>query len=225
MDKITLEEIRADVTGPEGSRAVLQGASASIQANEIVALIGPSGCGKTTLLNIVGGLEPAFKGTVLLDGEPVWKLPDAARAEIRSGRIGYVFQDSNLIPGLSAEENIALPLLMQPHAAGRPRARALELLARIGLQDKARTRAERLSGGERQRVATARALAAQPELLLVDEPTGNLDEETGRRVIEMLLEYRTQHGATMLVATHDERLKRQADRILQLRDGILHAVA
>ncbi|MBU1700374.1 MAG: ABC transporter ATP-binding protein [Candidatus Eisenbacteria bacterium] len=224
-DKITLKDVHVSVTGPDGTRAILRGATASIHEGEIVALIGPSGSGKTTLLNVVGGLEPAFAGTVLIDGEPVWNLPDAGRAEVRSKGIGYVFQDFNLIPDLSVEENLALPLLMQPHPAAEPRARVFELLTRIGLLDSARTRADRLSGGERQRVAIVRALVTQPEIVLVDEPTGNLDEEIGHRVIEILLEYRAQHRATMLIATHDERLKQQADRTLQLRDGVLHALA
>ncbi|MBD3334529.1 MAG: ATP-binding cassette domain-containing protein [Candidatus Eisenbacteria bacterium] len=222
-EKIVLDNVGVTVNGPDGPEPVLRNVSAAIGEGEMVAVVGPSGSGKTTLLNVVGGLEPSFQGTVLIDGRSVWTSPEAARAKIRGERIGFVFQESNLIAGLSAEENLALPLLLAPHVSQPPRERTRTLLARVGMQDKARIRAERLSGGERQRVATARALVAGPDIVLVDEPTGNLDDETGRRVIEILLEYRTERRATMLIATHDARLMERADRILQLLDGTLHA--
>ena len=233
-EKIVLDDIRVAIGGRGQPQPVLRGVSASIADGEMVALAGRSGSGKTTLLNVIGGLEPAFSGTVSFDGEPVWKASDAEGAKVRAQRIGFVFQESNLIAGLSAEENLLLPLLIAPSLPSppstpsapsppdTPRDRARQLLARIGLQEKAHTRAERLSGGERQRVATARALVTRPEIVLVDEPTGHLDDETGRRIIEVLLEYRTQRGATMLVATHDQRLMEHADRILRLQDGCLH---
>ncbi len=224
-DRIVLDSVSVTVPGPDGPQPVLRSVSAAIRAGELAAIVGPSGSGKTTLLNVLGGLEPAFGGSVLLDGEPVWRWSDAARATVRSERIGFVFQDANLIQGLSAEENLLLPLLLRPHLAASARHRARELLARIGLAEKARTRAERLSGGERQRVATARALAAEPDTVLVDEPTGNLDDENALRVIEILLDYRTRRDATMLIVTHDARLIDKADRVFRLQDGTLHAAS
>ncbi len=230
-EKIVLEDVRVAIGDRGQPQPVLRGVSASIAGGELVALVGRSGSGKTTLLNVIGGLETEFSGTVRFGEVPVWTRSDAEGAQIRAQRIGFVFQESNLIAGLSAEENLLLPLLIAPSPPSPPRPpsppdtprdRARELLTRIGLQAKAHTRADRLSGGERQRVATARALVTRPEIVLIDEPTGHLDDETGRRIIEVLLEYRTQRGATMLVATHDQRLMEHADRILRLQDGYLH---
>jgi len=221
-DKLVLDTVSVTVPGPDGPQAVLRSVSATVGAAEMVAIVGPSGSGKTTLLNVAGGLEPAFDGRVLLDGVPVWSRPDGERAAIRGTSIGFVFQDANLIQGLSAEENLILPLLLHSRHGETPRDVARALLGRIGLEAKARTRVERLSGGERQRVATVRALAGEPAMVLVDEPTGNLDDENARRVIDILLDYRSRHHATMLVATHDARLIEAADRVFRLEDGTLH---
>lgn len=222
-EKIVLDNVRVTFGGRQQPQEILRGASASIEEGELVALAGRSGSGKTTLLNVIGGLEPEFAGGVHFGDEFAWPATDDAGARWRAQRIGFVFQAANLIAGLSAEENLLLPLLMAPGPSRALRERARQLLAHIGLHAKAHTHAEHLSGGERQRVATVRALVHRPEILLVDEPTGHLDDDTGRRVIEVLLEYRARRGATMLVATHDRRLTEHADRILQLQDGVLHA--
>jgi putative ABC transport system ATP-binding protein len=222
--RLVLEAVGVTVSGPDGRFDVLRDVTLRVGPNETIAIVGPSGAGKTTLLNVAGGLEPDHRGRVLLDGEPVWSRPEAERAATRNRRIGFVFQDANLIAGLTAEENLILPLLLCPRVPGAPspRERARALLGMIGLGVRARTRVERLSGGERQRVAAARALIGEPDVVLADEPTGNLDTASARLVIDLLMRYRREHGATMLVATHDAELIGEADRVLALRDGVLH---
>jgi putative ABC transport system ATP-binding protein len=225
--RLVLEAVGVTVRGPDGFFDVLKDVSLRVGANETIALVGPSGAGKTTLLNVAGGLEPSHRGHVLLDGEPVWTRSEGERARTRNRRIGFVFQDANLIAGLTAEENLILPLLLRPRVAAdpSPRDQARALLETIGLGVRARTRVERLSGGERQRVATARALVNGPDVVLADEPTGNLDTASARLVIDLLMRHRREHGATMLVATHDAELIGEADRVLALRDGVLHVAS
>ncbi len=223
--RVDVSDLAVSVATADGTVDVLRGVSASIGAGELVALVGPSGSGKTTLLNVVGGLEPAFRGRVLLDGEPVWSRSPAERARVRNDSIGFVFQDANLIHGLTAGENVMIPLLLRSDVpAAARRGRAAELLDAMGLAHKADTRVERLSGGERQRVATARSLVGKPGLVLVDEPTGNLDDENARRITDMLLAYCAADGATLMIATHDSRVITRAARQLTLEDGrIAHA--
>lgn len=221
--RVEVVDLSVRVTAPEGAVPVLDGLTASIAPGELVALVGPSGSGKTTLLNVVGGLEPGYEGRVLLDGHAVWEADEAARARTRNTHLGFVFQDANLLQGLTARENLVLPLLLRPPGGVDPEARADELLDAMGLLHKASTRAERLSGGERQRVATARALVGDPGLVLVDEPTGNLDGVNAERITELLLAHRMRTGATLLIATHDDRVVGRADRILRMDGGRLHA--
>jgi ABC-type lipoprotein export system ATPase subunit len=203
----------------------LRDVSLQVDSAGTIVIVGPSGAGKTTLLNVVGGLEPEHQGRVLLDGEVVWSAPEPARAAVRNRRIGFVFQEANLIEGLTAEENLAIPLLVRSDSTASDRHElAREILREIGLEERITTRVERLSGGERQRVATARALISRPDVILADEPTGNLDEASARRVIDLLLHYRHQQDAILLAATHDAELIRQADRVYGLQDGRLDVV-
>jgi ABC-type lipoprotein export system ATPase subunit len=217
-EAVRVRDVRVRAEG-EGGRDVLRGVTFTIRRGERVAIVGRSGSGKTTLLNVVGGLEPRFTGEVLIDGQPVWSEPPDRRAAYRNAHIGFVFQDANLIQGLTAEENLVLPLLLRSAPDRAMRARAI--LERLGLSGRAGTRVERLSGGERQRVATARALVVEPSLVLVDEPTGNLDGENALRIIDVLADYQRARGATLLIATHDARVIECVERTLHIADGAL----
>lgn len=218
-DAIRVRDVRLRTEGAE-AREVLRGVTFRVARGERVAVVGQSGSGKTTLLNIIGGLEPSFTGEVLIDGEAVWSRSPSRRAAYRNAHIGFVFQDSNLIQGLTAEENLVLPLLLR-HVSDRE-ARAHAMLERFGLSARASTRVERLSGGERQRVATARALIVDPTLVLVDEPTGNLDTDNALRIIDVLIDYQAACGATVLVASHDARVIDRVERTIHMADGILN---
>ncbi len=202
-----------------GGRAVtiLDGVSLDVDAREMVAVTGPSGSGKSTLLGLIAGLDRPTAGSIVLDGVEITMLDEDALARLRRDRIGFVFQSYHLIPTLTALENVALPLEL----AGRPRPldRARELLAAVGLADRAEHYPAQLSGGEQQRVAIARALALRPRLVLADEPTGNLDSATGAQIIELLLALNREHESTLVLVTHDEALARHAERIVALRDG------
>jgi putative ABC transport system ATP-binding protein len=202
-----------------GGRAVtiLDGVSLDVDAREMVAVTGPSGSGKSTLLGLIAGLDRPTAGSIVLDGVEITRLDEDALARLRRDRIGFVFQSYHLIPTLTALENVAIPLEL----AGRPRPldRARELLATVGLADRAEHYPAQLSGGEQQRVAIARALALRPRLVLADEPTGNLDSATGAQIIELLLALNREHESTLVLVTHDEALARHAERIVALRDG------
>jgi putative ABC transport system ATP-binding protein len=202
-----------------GGRAVtiLDGVSLDVDAREMVAVTGPSGSGKSTLLGLIAGLDRPTAGSIVLDGVEITRLDEDALARLRRDRIGLVFQSYHLISTLTALENVAMPLEL----AGRPRPldRARELLAAVGLADRADHYPAQLSGGEQQRVAIARALALRPRLVLADEPTGNLDSATGAQIIELLLALNREHESTLVLVTHDEALARHAERIVALRDG------
>ncbi|GEJ56749.1 ABC transporter ATP-binding protein [Anaeromyxobacter diazotrophicus] len=209
--------------GP-ASLTVLDGLDLDVAPGELVALQGASGSGKSTLLHIVGALDAAFEGEARVAGEELRALTPAGRARFRNATVGFVFQAFNLLPGLSALENVCLPAWFRP-AGPAPAPRALAAagraaLARVGLAEKAEQRPARLSGGERQRVAVARALFAGPRLLLADEPTGNLDAVTGAGVIALFRALAAE-GLTVLVATHEERVTAAADRALLLERGRL----
>jgi putative ABC transport system ATP-binding protein len=205
-----------------GDQAVhaLREVTLSVADGEYVSLMGPSGSGKSTLLNIVGLLDRASSGSYLLAGQDVTALSDEEQARVRRERIGFVFQFFHLVPRLTAQENIELPMLL----AGRPpeerHARSRELLRSYGLAERAHHRPEQLSGGQRQRVAIARATVMQPGLLLADEPTGNLDRSSGKEVVE-ILEALNQKGVTLIVVTHDPELGGRARRRVRLVDGAL----
>jgi putative ABC transport system ATP-binding protein len=185
---------------------------------EHVAIMGPSGSGKSTLLNILGCLDSPTRGRYFLDGEDVAQLSDAALAEIRLRRIGFIFQSFHLIPRLSALENVALPLVFAGIVPSERRRRAAAALEAVGMAPRASHRPNELSGGERQRVAIARATIMGPRLLLADEPTGNLDSRSGAQVLEVLSALHRE-GKTLIVVTHDPGVARRADRVIVLRDG------
>jgi putative ABC transport system ATP-binding protein len=201
---------------------VLRGVDLEVGPGELVAIVGPSGSGKSTLLAIAGALDDDYGGEVTLAGQRLSALGVRARAALRNRAVGFVFQAFNLVPGLTARENVLLPALLARSAPGRARrrARADEALAQVGLSGKAHLRPDRLSGGERQRVAVARALFTRPAVLLADEPTGNLDAESGAAVIALFREV-ARGGASVLVVTHEERVSREAVRVLALREGRL----
>ncbi len=206
----------------EGSgerRTILHDVNLDLRAGEFVALLGKSGSGKSTLLNLISGIDDPSAGTVWVGAVPLTQLPERDRTLFRRQHIGFVFQFFNLIPTLTVAENVRLPLELNDWPAARAAARTQELLTRIGLADRARAFPDRLSGGEQQRIAIARALAANPALILADEPTGNLDEETGRVILSLLLELTRQAGRTLIMATHSLEIAGQADRILRIAHG------
>jgi lipoprotein-releasing system ATP-binding protein len=200
---------------------VLRGASLSLAAGEIVALVGPSGAGKSTLLHIAGLLERPQSGEIEIGGRVCNKMSEPERARTRCGELGFVYQFHHLLAEFSALENVMLPLLIAGEGRGAARARARELLGRLGLEARLDHRPARLSGGEQQRAAVARALANRPRVLLADEPTGNLDQRTADEVFAQLLELVRGEGLAALVATHNEALAARMDRVLRLRDGVI----
>ena len=199
----------------------LRGVTLAINAGEFVALMGTSGSGKSTLLHLLGCLDTPTSGRYRLEEREVSGLAKDERARLRNQRIGFIFQSFNLLPRLSAQENVALPLLYQ-RGAGDAQRRAAQALARVGLTERAPHWPNALSGGERQRVAIARALVTQPAILLADEPTGNLDSATGANIMALLVEL-SREGRTILLVTHDPSIAKHAHRCLHMRDGQLVA--
>ena len=200
---------------------VLRGVSLELSAGEIVALVGPSGAGKSTLLHIAGLLERVDGGEVVIGGEPCGRLSDGERTRLRRERLGFIYQFHHLLPEFSALENVALPQMIAGVKRGPARDRARELLASLGLEERADHRPGQLSGGEQQRVAIARALANAPRVLLADEPTGNLDHATATGVFDRLVARVRETGVAALVATHNLELAGRMDRVLALQDGML----
>ena len=191
-----------------------------IDPGEFVSIIGPSGSGKSTLMNIIGCLDTADSGTYLLDGIPIQDYSERALARVRNRKIGFVFHSFNLIPKLTAEENVELPLIYQGVPRGERRERVEAALARMELQRRAKHLPTELSGGQQQRVAIARAIVTNPSLILADEPTGNLDSHTSEEIMEVFRELHSQ-GNTIILITHDNDVARQAERIVHIRDGQL----
>lgn len=204
---------------PDAERDVLRGIDFAAAAGEFVSLVGRSGCGKTTLLNIIGGLDSDWRGEVEVDGRALSGMSDPELATYRRTTVGFVFQAYHLLEHLSCAENVALAARFGRHNAIDGRSRALEVLGLVGLADAAGRRPTRLSGGERQRVALARALFNRPRLLLLDEPSGNLDTATGGEIIELLSELHRTLGLTILAATHDEAVTAAGRRRLHMADG------
>ena len=198
--------------------AALDGVSLRIEPGEFVAIIGPSGSGKSTLMNIIGCLDIADSGEYELDGKPIGKYNERQLARVRSEKIGFVFQGFNLLPKLSALENVELPLVYRNVSHAERRHRALQALEQVGLADRLRHRPSELSGGQQQRVAVARALCGAPSLILADEPTGNLDSHTGKEIIELFRKL-NQQGNTILLITHDNGVAAQAARQIRIEDG------
>jgi putative ABC transport system ATP-binding protein len=213
--------------GP-GGREVLRGVDLDVTAGAYVSIVGRSGSGKTTLLNIVGGLDTRYEGSVEIKGRALGHLSDTDLSELRNSTVGYVFQAYHLLDHLTAAENVALPALFAKGrwavSADRARRRAEEVLAEVGLANRAPEGPGRLSGGERQRLALARALFFEPAVLLCDEPTGNLDSATGSEIIGLLTRVHRDRGVTVLVATHDETACRASEIRFELREGVLAEV-
>jgi putative ABC transport system ATP-binding protein len=202
---------------------ILDSLNLQVGAGESLAILGASGSGKSTLLGLLAGLDLPSAGKVILDGADIFALDEDGRAALRGRLVGFVFQSFQLLPALTALENVMLPLELA--GVANAQAQAEQVLLRVGLGARLKHLPSRLSGGEQQRVAIARAFVANPKLLLADEPTGNLDSATGERVIEVLFELNREHGTTLLLVTHDEGLARRCDRRLHLVDGALEAVA
>ena len=204
-----------------GATAVgaLRGVDLKVQAGEFVALMGPSGCGKTTLLNLIGAIDLPSRGSIRVDGVDLLRLSENQLADLRRDRIGMVFQFYNLIPTLTACENVEIPMQFKGVAHQPRRGRALSLLERVGLKDRADHKPAELSGGEPQRVSIARSLANEPALILLDEPTGDLDSTTGTEIIKLLRDLNQQEKVTLVIATHDPSIAEQSSRVVRLRDG------
>lgn len=202
----------------------LRGVSLTIESGEFTALVGPSGSGKTTLLQLLGCLDQPTTGRVLIDGQDISRLSRNERADLRRHKLGFVFQFFALIPTLTAYENVELPLLLSGNGSADRQARATELLASVGLAERADHRPDQMSGGEQQRVAVARALATHPSLILADEPTANLDTANGEAVMQTMARLNQETGVTFVFATHDPRVIKFARRVITLRDGLVAEV-
>ncbi|UWX04745.1 ATP-binding cassette domain-containing protein [Pseudoxanthomonas sp. NC8] len=219
---ITVREVGKSVTGPEGEVRILDGVDLTVDEGGTVAIVGASGSGKTTLLGLLAGLDLPSRGTISLAGQRLEALDEEARAALRAREVGFVFQSFHLLPSLTAEENVSLPLEL----AGREDpARVREVLAAVGLEPRRRHYPRQLSGGEQQRVALARAFVGRPRILFADEPTGNLDQATGQHVSDLLFELNRHHGTTLVLVTHDLALARRCQRIHRLDGGRLHPAA
>ena len=199
---------------------ILKGIDLDIPRGQFAAIMGPSGSGKSTLLGLLAGLDAPTSGQILLDGEDITLLDEDRMAQVRGRKIGFVFQSYHLIPTLTAEENVLLPMELAGAQDGGPE-RARELLDRVGLAGRFDHYPVQLSGGEQQRVALARAFALRPPILLADEPTGNLDSATGRLVLDLILAMQREGGTTMVMVTHEQSLAESADRRILLRDGLV----
>jgi len=221
---IELRQIRKTYFMGSNSLDVLRGITLSIQRNEYVALMGPSGSGKSTLMNIIGCLDTPSAGTYILNGHDVSKMSDDDLAEIRNNEIGFVFQQFNLLPRLSAAENVALPLIYAGVGRKERMERAMVALEKVALQDRSHHKPNELSGGQIQRVAIARALVNNPSILLADEPTGNLDSKTSIEVMQIFGQIQAA-GNTVVLVTHEEDIAGYAKRVVRLRDGLVESDA
>lgn len=204
-----------------GELEVLKGVNLSVQKGEIVAIIGKSGAGKTTLLQIIGTLDRPTKGQVLIDGTDVFRLKDRELAAFRNQHIGFIFQFHQLLPEFTALENVCIPAMIAREKEADYQPRAEKLLRELGLAERMHHKPNELSGGEKQRVAAARALMMKPSIILADEPTGSLDEKNKKELSELLLQLRKQYNQTILLVTHDKDLAEMADRIIEIKDGVI----
>lgn len=206
-----------------GRLDILKDVGLSIESAEVVSIVGPSGAGKSTLLHILGGLDKPDKGVVRIGSDDIYKLNDRKRADFRNARIGFVFQFYHLLPEFTALENVLLPVLIKQNN-GNPKEftqRGVAALGQVGLAQRATHKPSELSGGEQQRVAIARALINQPDIVFCDEPTGNLNTETGQQIIDLLMQLNRENGQTFVVVTHDENIAQRSGRTLHMRDGVL----
>jgi putative ABC transport system ATP-binding protein len=214
---VFLKDVRVTLPSRAGPVAILRGCDLVAERGEAVGLVGPSGSGKTTILMVIAGLEAVTGGTVEVAGEDLTRLDEDTLARFRRDHVGIVFQAFHLIPAMTALENVAVPLEFRGLAKARTIAR--EALESVGLGHRVSHYPGQLSGGEQQRVAIARALAAGAQVVLADEPTGNLDQETGQKIIELLFALQRERGTTLLLVTHDHDLVKRCDRVLEVRDG------
>ena len=219
MSLIQTENLTKVYGSGETAVTALDHVNLKVKTGEFVAVMGPSGCGKSTLLHLVGGLDRPSEGEVVIDGTPLSAMKDDELTKLRRKRIGFVFQFYNLIPVLNAVENAALPVTLDGVKPAEARKRAAEWLTRFGLGDRLTSRPDQLSGGQQQRVAVARALVAEPALILADEPTGNLDTRSGDEIASLLRQVTKEYGRTVVMVTHDPRIAAYADRIVFLKDG------
>lgn len=214
---VRARHLTKQVDGPSGTLTILKGVSLDVRAGQTVAVVGVSGSGKSTLLALLAGLDSPTSGEVVLMGQALGQLDEDGRARIRAGRVGFVFQSFQLLRGLNALENVLLPLELA--AAEDARERATEYLAAVDLANRAGHYPAQLSGGEQQRVAIARAFASRPALLFADEPTGNLDNQTGGRIVDLLFELNRRDGTTLVLVTHDPSLGQRCGRVLTMAEG------
>lgn len=204
--------------------AALSGVSLAIKKGDLISIIGPSGSGKTTLTHIIGGLLTPDEGELIVDGKPLKKRSDKALSNYRNTKIGFVFQNFSLIPHYTSLENVTLPLIVAGMSGSKRRARAKELLQSVGLDKRMNQRVDRLSGGERQRVSIARALAAEPEILIADEPTGSLDSVRGSEIMSVLETLNSKQGITVIIVTHDPKIAARTHQIIKIQDGKIAGV-
>jgi putative ABC transport system ATP-binding protein len=207
--------------GGDAPVEALRGVDFAVRRGEMVAIMGPSGCGKTTLLNCLSGLDSVDAGEILIDGRPLGRMDDRTLTRYRARSMGFVFQSYNLLPVLSAVENVELPLLVSQVRPAEARARALAVLAEIGLADRASHRPARLSGGQQQRVAVARAIVGRPAIVWADEPSGNLDTAASAELMALLRRLNGELGQTFVIVTHAREVGQAADRIVRMRDGLI----
>ncbi len=219
-DAIEVRQLWKIIENPPSRVEILRDITFSVPPGQFLAIMGASGSGKSTLLGLLAGLDTITSGRVVLDGTDITDLKEDQLARIRGRKIGFVFQSYQLVPTLTAEENILLPAELSG-ANGHPRRRAKDLLERVGLTTRAHHYPVQLSGGEQQRVALARAFITQPPILLADEPTGNLDSANGQHVLDLLVQLNREEKTTLILVTHDRKLAEYADRIITLRDGII----
>ncbi len=218
---LRVDDLRKDLKLGEVVVHALRGVSLTVARGEFMGIIGPSGSGKSTLLGLIGGLDTPTSGTVRIDGTDITRMNERELTRIRNEKIGFVFQFFNLIPTLTALENVALPMQFSPHHKGSATKRAKELLELLGLGDRLHHRPTQLSGGQQQRVAIARALANDPPLVLCDEPTGSLDSEASETVMKALRDVQAKIGTTVIIVTHDPDVASQLDRLITLVDGAI----
>jgi putative ABC transport system ATP-binding protein len=221
MNAIEARNVHKQISSGEATLTILQGVDLTVAAGESVAILGASGSGKTTLLSLLAGLDLPTRGEIRLDGQTLNTLDEDARAGLRAGRVGFVFQSFQLLPGFSALENVMLAAELAGDARAVDTARAS--LGQVGLGSRLSHAPHQLSGGEQQRVAIARAFASRPKILFADEPTGNLDTATGAQIIDLLFELNRAHGTTLILVTHDAALAERCNRVLTLKDGVLGA--
>jgi len=219
MSLLDLKEITKDYRLGKTIVHALRGLDLTIDEGGIVAIMGPSGSGKSTLMHILGALDTPTGGSAILEGQDLQGLKERQLVTLRGKKIGFVFQTFNLIQTLTAQQNVELPMIFQGTRKGSRARRARDLLTKVGLADRVRHKPNELSGGERQRVAMARALANDPEIILADEPTGNLDTESGGPILDLLKRLSKEDGKTVIIVTHDPDAAAIADRIVRLRDG------